>query len=226
MCSKKWDRVCRSAWHLVGATGLLGLLLTACGGPPRRAGEPAPPAPSATSPTTPPTPPASTPPGPPPSVPAVLAPDASSDLFPGRCARETLDPRLVAAVEAMNARAIELGERLVCVRGEGPGIHAGGRAVDLRFARHAGYGGAPNRCRPGANTTVCRADEDRERWAAIFEAVRATREVRWLAWEYWARDAGVIAEDGSYPRGRYSAKKRRAIRAAKWRHEIGHFELR
>ncbi len=223
MCSKKWGRVCRSAWHLVVATGLLGLLLTACGGPARREPHSAPPAtPSAPAPS-PPTPPEPPPPEPPRSASSATQ---ATDLFPGRCARETLEPRLVAAVEAMNARAVELGERLVCVRGEGPGIHAGGRAVDLRFARHAGYGGAPNRCRPGANTTVCRADEDRERWAAIFEAVRATREVRWLAWEYWARDAGVIAEDGSYPRGRYSAKKRRAIRAAKWRHEIGHFELR
>jgi hypothetical protein len=203
------------------------LALGACGGVPARSPSPgsssAPAAPVSDAPETtgtpPPTPPAE------PNGPGEPLADADR-LFPGRCARDTLEPRLVAAVEAMDARARELGERLVCVRGEGPGIHRGGRAVDLRFERHAGYGGAPGKCRPGQNTTVCRADEDREIWAKIFEVVRAAREVRWLAWEYWARDTGAIPEDGSYPRGRYSAKKRHAIRATKWRHEIGHFELR
>ncbi len=167
--------------------------------------------------------------GPPSEAPALpSAPgdrDTAQGLFGPRCPRETIDPGLVTALEAMQAQAATLGVRLVCARGEGPGPHAHGRAVDLSFATHGGYGGRPGDCSPGRNTTVCRAEADFETWRAIFEAVRGGGAIRWLAWEYWARDTGAIPEDGSYPRGR-SAAKRHRIRDEKWRHEIGHFELR
>jgi hypothetical protein len=209
--------------HAGPLAAALALAVTACGGPPPR---PAPPPANVDA------PPSSSPPGvasaAPPEPPELpdAPPTGDTELFGRACARDTLEPRLAAAVEAMQARANTLGVRLICVRGEGPGPHRNGRAVDLRFATHAGYGGGRGGCPKGRETTVCRADEDRETWEAIFGAIRDTREVRWLAWEYWARDTGVIREDGSYPRGRYSAAKRHAIRAQKWRREIGHFELR
>lgn len=201
----------------------LALIVAACGGP---VPKPAPPQAIIDAPASaaPPGLASAAPPEPPPLPDA--PPGGDSALFGAGCARDTLEPRLAAAVEAMQARAETLGVRLVCVRGEGPGPHRNGRAVDLRFSTHAGYGGGRGGCPKGRETTVCRAEEDRETWSAIFDAVRASREVRWLAWEYWARDTGVIREDGSYPRGRYSAAKRHAIRSEKWRREIGHFELR